>query len=156
MLDEQQKAAPRPSGDRRRVICRVTAGFAAAVAALYLVLLVLVADAEAGRSENTFGSYLFLAIAYLVGAVLLAVFDNRLLYLLGVLVQAGVITLFVLFGIGVFGPGLFEYEALEQLHMAVWAGVITGAELVLLGSLSYLAATARHAPGGTPPRSASI
>ena len=56
--------------------------------------------------------------------------------------QVGVIALFVLFAVGVFGPGVFEYEALGRLHMPVWAGVITSAEVVLLALLSYLAVTA--------------
>lgn len=147
MVDERQEASSRPSRDGRRIIRRITAGVVFAVAALYLLLFVLVADAEAGRSENTFGGYVFLAVAYLVGGVLLAVLDNRLLYILGILVQVGVITLFVLFGIGsVEHPGVFEYEALARLHMPVWAGVILGAELALVGLLSYLAASIRRGP----------
>lgn len=117
-----------------------------------MALLVLVADAEAGRSENTYGAYVFLSFCYLVGGVLLVRFDSRPLYLLFSIVQVAVIALFVLFGVGVFGPGLFEYEALARLHMAVWASVITGAELALLGASSYLAATAPVTPraGGGP------
>jgi hypothetical protein len=57
-----------------------------------------------------------------------------------------VLALFVVFGVGVLGPGVFEYEALSGLHMPVWAAVITAAEVVLLASLSYLAATATHSP----------
>jgi hypothetical protein len=47
----------------------------------------------------------------------------------------------VMFGAGVFGPGqrVFDHDALSGLHMEVWAAVITGAEAVLLGLLSYLA-----------------
>ena len=113
---------------------------------LYLVLLVLVAHAEAGRNENTFGAYLLLSVPYLAGGVLLARLDDRRLYLLGAVVQGGVIVLFVLFGVGVFGPGVFEYEAVGRLHMEVWAAVITGAEVALLGLLAYLAATAPQRP----------
>jgi hypothetical protein len=47
----------------------------------------------------------------------------------------------VLFGIGVFGPGVFEYEALSALPMELWAAVVTGLQVVLLGLLAYLART---------------
>jgi hypothetical protein len=67
---------------------------------------------------------------------------------LGATAQVFVIVLFVLFGVGVFGPGVFEYEALSDLRMELWAGVVTGAQVVLLGLLSALAVTRR--PGGTP------
>ena len=61
----------------------------------------------------------------------------------GAAIQALVIVLFVMFGAGLFGPGqgVFDYGALSGLHMEVWAAVITGAEVVLLGLLSYLAFT---------------
>ena len=143
VLDEPSSA----SAGRRRFLRRLTAGLAFGIAVLYLVLLVLVAHAEAGRSENTFGAYLFLSVPYLAGGVLLARLDDRRLYLLGAVVQAGVIVLFVLFGVGSGQhPGVFEYEALGRLHMEVWAAVITGAEVALLGLLAYLAATARPRP----------
>lgn len=142
----QHQVVRRPSEGRRRIIRRCTAGLTFAVAVLYLVLLFLVADAERGRGENTYGAYLFLSVPYAVGGVLLARLDNRLLYVLGALVQTGVIVLFVLFGIGVLGPGVFEYEALAGLHVAVWAAVITGAEVALLGLLAYLAVTAPGRP----------
>ena len=38
------------------------------VGVLYLILLFLVADAESGASENTYGAYLLLAVPYLIGA----------------------------------------------------------------------------------------
>ena len=148
VLDEQHQRFRRPAQARRRTIRRCTAGLAFAVALLYLVLMILVADAERSLGENTYGAYLFLSVPYLGGAVLLARLDNRVVYLAGTVVQLGVIALFVLFGLGAFGPGVFEYEALGQLHMAVWAGVITGAEVVLVGLLAYLALTA---PKGAVP-----
>jgi hypothetical protein len=48
-----------------------------------------------------------------------------------------------MFGAGVLGPGqgVFDYDALSGLHMELWAAVITGAEVVLLGLLWYLAFT---------------
>jgi hypothetical protein len=62
-------------------------------------------------------------------------------------VQVAAIVLFVMFGAGVFGPGqgVFDYDALSGLHMELWAAVITGAEVVLLGLLSYLAFAPQNA-----------
>lgn len=72
--------------------------------------------------------------------------DRRPLWVIGAAVQVVIIVLFVLFGAGVFEPerGVFDYDALSGLHMGVWAVVITGAELILLGLLSYLALTPHH------------
>lgn len=143
---ERHRVVRPPSEGRRRTIRLCAAGLSLVVAGLYLVLLFLVADAERGRGENTYGAYLFLSVPYVVGGVLLARLDNRLLYVLGAVVQAGVFVLFVLFGIGVLGPGVFEYEAVGRLHMAVWAVVLTSAEAGLLGLLSYLALTGPGRP----------
>jgi hypothetical protein len=108
------------------------------VGVLYLVLLVLVADAESGLPENTYGAYLFLAVPYLAGGLLLAIHDNRLLCAVGAAAQVVVFVLFLMFAVGGEHPGVFEYEALSGRHMAVWAGVITGAQVVLLGLLVFL------------------
>lgn len=129
-----------PSSGRARARY-VAAALSGVVGILYLVLVFLVADAEVGASENTYGAYLFLAVPYLVGAGLLLAVDRRPLWVAGAGVQVLVLVLFVMFGAGAFGPGhgVFDYEALSGLHMEVWAAVLTGAELVLLGLLSYLA-----------------
>lgn len=85
---------------------------------------------------------------YLVGAALFAVLDQRGMWLLGAAVQVLVLGLFVVFGVD-----SFDYEALSGLHIAAWAGAITGAEVVLLlGLLTYLARTAPRAPTGPPRR----
>lgn len=126
----------------RRVCTRyLAAALSGVVGILYLVLLFLVSDAEVGASENTYGAYLFLAVPYLAGAALLLTVDRRPVWVAGAAVQVLVIVLFVMFGAGAFGPGqgVFDYEPLSGLHMVVWAATITGAELVLLGLLSYLA-----------------
>jgi hypothetical protein len=114
------------------------------VAVLYLILLYLVAQAEAvpGATDgSTYGGYLFLAVPYLVGAGLLAAVDRRALWVVGAAVQVVVIALFLMFGVGLFGPGVFEYEALTALPMELWAAGITGAQVILFGLLCYLAAT---------------
>jgi hypothetical protein len=134
----------------RRTTRFVAAALSATVALLYLVLLFLVADAEAGARSlegDTYGAYLFLAVPYLAGAVLLLVYDHRVLWAVGAAVQVAVLVLFVMFGAGAFGPGqgVFDYAALSDLPMGLWATVITGAEVVLLGLLVYLAAWSRPA-----------
>ena len=132
-----------PSADRRKLLRYVAAALCTVVGVLYLILLFLVRDAEVGLTEDTYGAYLFLAVPYLVGAVLLVALDRRFLWAVGALVQVFVITLFAMFGAGLFGPGqgVFDYAALSGLHMELWAATITGAELILLGLLSYMAFT---------------
>ena len=63
------------------------------------------------------------------------------------------VVLFVMFGAGApFGPGhgVFDYDALSDLPMELWAAVVTGGEVVLLGLLLYLAAAVpvRHTAAG--------
>jgi len=132
-----------PSADRRKRLRYVAAALCAVVGVLYVILVFLVRDAEVGLTENTYGAYLFLAVPYLVGAVLLVAFDRRFLWAVGVVVQVFVIALFAMFGAGLFGPGqgVFDYAALSGLHMELWAATITGVELILLGLFSYLAFT---------------
>ncbi len=97
------------------------------MAVLYLILLYLVAQAEAvpGATDgSTYGGYLFLAVPYLVGAGLLAAVDRRALWVVGAAAQVVDIALFLMFGVGLFGPGVFEYEALSELPMELWAAAI--------------------------------
>lgn len=141
-----------PSESGRRRTRYAAAALCSFIGVLYLVLLYLVADAEAGAQENTFGAYLFLAVPYVAGAALLLLVDRRVLWLVGAGVQVAVVVLFVMFGAGAFGPGqgVFDYDALSDLPMELWATVITGGEVVLLGLLLYLAATipVRHPAEG--------
>ena len=144
VLTSQHGAFSRPSTHRRRSVRYVAATVSAVTGALYLVLTFLVADAESvpGATDgDTYGGYLFLAIPFVAGAVVLLVADRRALWAVGAAVQVLVIALFVLFGIGVFGPGVFEYEALSALPMELWAAAVTGLQVVLLGLLAYLALT---------------
>lgn len=128
----------------RKSIRYVAAALCGIVGVLYLILLILVAKAEAvpGATDgDTYGAYLYLAVPYLVGAGLLAALDQRALWAVGAAVRVLVIALFVMFGVGVFGPGVFEYEALSELPMRLWAAGITGVQVILLGLLCYLAFT---------------
>lgn len=134
-------SAPSSPADRPASLRYLAAAVSGGVAVLYLVLMRLVADAEADEPENTYGAYLFLALTYVVGAVLLVIVNRRAVWVIGAVVQVLVIVLFVMFGAGAFGPGqgVFDYEALNDLPMEWWAATITVSELVLLGLLCYLA-----------------
>jgi hypothetical protein len=128
----------------RRALGRaVAATLSGGIAVLYLVLMATVREAElpAYTTDNTWGAYLLLAVPYLVGAALLLLTDLRWLWLGGALVQVAVLVLFVLVGVGVLGPGVFEYEALAEVPIEVWAGVVCGSQLLLLGLLVVLALT---------------
>lgn len=127
---------------RRTAVRYLTAVVSIVVGTLYLMLLVLVFDAEsqpeAVVTDSTYGAYLFLSIPYLIGAILSVVTDRRILWVLGAILQIALIVLFALFGVGV-----FEYEALSDLPMELLAAVITGAQVVLIGLLGTLAFTWR-------------
>lgn len=129
--------------DHRRSARHLAAALCCGAGLLYLALSFLVADAEAGAAETTYGAYLLLSVPYLAGAGLLVTVDRRALWVAGAAVQVVVIVLFVMFGAGLFGPGrgVFDYAALDGLHIEAWATAITGAEVVLLGLLAYLAVT---------------
>jgi hypothetical protein len=113
------------------------------LAVAYLVLFVLVWDAERGAPEDTFGAYLFLFVAYAVGAVALLLRPRRTTFVVGAAVQGAVLVLFVVFGLGLLGPGVFSYDAVSHLHMPVWATFITTAQLVLLLSLVLLSTSSK-------------
>ncbi len=133
--------------DPRRQAWRAAAALSLGLGVLYGVLLVLVADAETGAGENTFGAYLFLSLAYLALSGLLAVSRSRWVLAFGLAVQVLVLGLFVTLGVGV-----FDYDLLAPLRMEIWAAVITLGELVLLGLLGYLRWGAGRLPGGRSPR----
>ena len=63
---ETRLPTPPPSG-RRTMTRHLAAALCGIVGMLYLILLFLVANAESGASENTYGAYLFLAVPYLIG-----------------------------------------------------------------------------------------
>lgn len=144
MLTTEQRVAARPAGAHRTAIRLTTAGLCGLLGVLYLILMLLVAREESvpgATDSNTYGAYLFLAVVYLAGAVVMAITDQRQLAGIGVLVQLVVLGLFVVFGVGLLGPGVFEYAALSSLRMPLWAAAITAGQVVLVGLLGYLAVT---------------
>lgn len=140
ILETEHRPAGHGVTQSRTLVRYLTAILSLGLGVLYLILLFLVFDAEsqpdAVVTDTTYGAYLFLAIPYLVGAVLAALTDRLTLWVLGAVVQVLVIVLFAVFGVAA-----FDYEALSGLRMELWAAVITGAELILLGLLGYLAVT---------------
>lgn len=134
----------------RRTIRITAAALSGFVGLLYLVLMFLVARVQfaPGVTDNrTYAGYLVLAIAYLLGAGILFAVDRRILHILGAGVQVVVIVLFVLFGIGLLGSGVFEQKAISHLPLGLWAAVITAAQISLLALLGYLADESRGTPG---------
>ncbi len=125
----------------RRTVRYVAAGMSTVIALLYVALMLLVRNAElepGATDTTTYGGYLFLAVAYAIGAAILFFVDNRTLHLLGVGVQIVVLLLFIVFGIGLLGEGVFQYKAVSHLPIGLWAALITGAQVVLLAMLGYL------------------
>jgi len=140
---EHRSSDLQPQSDgSRRTVRYVAAGMSAAVALLYVVLMLMVRNAEmepGATGSTTYGGYVGLAVAYAIGAVILFVVDSRMLHLLGAGVQIIALLLFVGFGVGLLGEGALENETISHLPLGLWAAVITGAQVVLLAMLGYLA-----------------
>jgi hypothetical protein len=141
------KPTVHPSGAGHLRLRRGVVAVSAIVTLLYAILFFVVRGIEAADApgtDSTYGAYLFLTIAYAVSTVAYAVRDRRGIWLAGAVLQVVVIGLFIVFGLGV-----FEYEVLvEATPIGLWAGVITGLQVVLLGALGYLATlkpAGRHA-----------
>ena len=125
----------------RRTVRYIASAMSGVVAVLYVVLMLMVRNAElepGATDTTTYGGYLALAVAYAIGAVILFVVDNRVLHLLGAGVQIVVLLLFIAFGIGLLGQGVFDNKAVSHLPIGLWATLITGAQVVLLAMLGYL------------------
>lgn len=118
-----------------------TAALSAAVGLLYVALIFLVKDAEADAAENTWGAYVFLAVAYLAGAVLALALDRRATWIVGAAAQVVVLVLFAMFGAGLWGPGqgVLDDDLLSGLHLGLWATVVVAAQVVLLVLTTSLA-----------------
>jgi hypothetical protein len=135
-VTEKTETESGQSGNARRTIRWAAAGVSGVLAAVYAVLLSIVYNQEvSGAQESTYGAYIFLGVAYLVGAVALALSDRQVVLVVGTAVQVAVIVLYLLFG--------------TAAAVSIWWGVATVAlEVVLFGLLAYLLVT-------VPPRPAS-
>lgn len=121
---------------RRLRVRRVAAVLSGLVTVTYLWMFFAIRAAEAGLPENTFGAYLQLTVIYTIGTVLLLTVESHWVWGIGAAVQVIVLVLFATFGIAI-----FDYSAVADLPLTLWAGVLTSAELALLGLLGYLAIT---------------
>lgn len=134
---------PAPTVDSRRWLRQLAIAVSALVTGLYVVLFFVVRNVESGLAppmDTTYGAYLFLAIAYAVSTAAYAVRPRRAVWVTGALLQVVVLGLFVVFGIGLLGPGVFDYAALvAAIPVGLWAGAVTALQVVLLALLGYLA-----------------
>jgi hypothetical protein len=83
---------------RRRAVRYIAAAASAATAVLYFgigVGLLKVVDEAATDAPGTFEFGASAGAAFLLGTVLLLLFDHRLLWLLGALLQVGVLVMYV-------------------------------------------------------------
>ncbi len=127
----------------------VVVAISAIVAVLDGVFFLVVRRVELSSvvSDTTYGAYLILALVYLAASVAFAVLDRRWVWIAGAVLQVAVIGLFVVFGFGLLGPGQFDYDVLmAETPLALWAGVITGLQLVMLGVTAYVAVSERPRP----------
>lgn len=120
----------------RRTIRTAAAVLTGLVAVLYVVVF-FVQLPHIQETDNPAPAYLFLAALYVVGTLLLARRDSATLQWVGAAVQVVLVALF--FGL----LALLYREGDESfvLDMAPLAIAVTGAQVVLLGLVAYLAAT---------------
>ncbi|MGN6303052.1 MAG: hypothetical protein ACTHN8_18370 [Angustibacter sp.] len=128
---------------RSRPLQALAQALSAAIAVAYLVLFFLVRAAERDEPENTFGAYVLLFVAYVGCTVALSVWRGPVVALAAAALQVAVLALFVVFGVGLLGPGLFDYAAVRSLHMPLWATGVALAQVVLLGVLVRLVVAGR-------------
>jgi hypothetical protein len=122
---------------RRKV--RVTAGaVAGALTLVYLWMFFAVRAAEAGADENTFGAYLQLAAVYGLGTVLLLALDRPWVWVVGLVVQVVVASLFL-----VFGTAILDYDLVSGQPLWLWIILTSLGQAALLGLLGYLLASTR-------------
>jgi hypothetical protein len=116
---------------RRRTIRWVAAGVSGILVVLYAGLLFIVyrQEAQPGGQGTTYGAYIFLGLAYLIGALALALSDRQAVLVVGIAVQVAVVVLYLVFG--------------TEADVSMWWGVATVAlEVALFGLLAYLLGTA--------------
>ena len=123
---------------------RAAVVISAGIAAAYAVLAWAVSGLEAAAPENTYGAYVQLALLYAVCAAVLAL-RKRWAVLTVAAVQVVVLALFVVFAVGLLGPGFFDDQLLRQLSPAAWAVGITAAQVGLLVVLLVAARQERSA-----------
>jgi len=137
-------ARPAPARGRRTAIRYAAALLAVAVGVLYLLIaLQVIHVADTTGKDSPFIPMMAAAVAFWLGAVLLAVIDRRIVWLLGAAVQV-----VVLIGYVAVAPS-------RDPHVEAWGLLIKLAQIVILGSLVYLTVTwsrdARRSMAGPRP-----
>ena len=123
-------ARPAPAPGRRKAVRYGAALLAAAVGVLYLLIaLQVIHVADTTGKDSPFIPMMAAAVAFWLGAVLLAVIDRRIVWLLGAAVQV-----VVLIGYVAVAPS-------RDPHVEAWGLLIKLAQVVILGLLVYLAVT---------------
>lgn len=129
--------------ERHRLTVRYLAAAASLVtAAIYLLIgfgvLEVVDETAAAEGTSLFEFGLMAGGAYVLGAMLLALFDRRWLWVLGAILQVGVIVMYVVVSQQRTPP--FE----------LWGVTIKVLQFVLLGALVYLSVR-QPSPAHKPP-----
>jgi hypothetical protein len=117
---------------RRRRVRLLAAGLAAATALVYALIglgVVSIVDEVSGDAPDLLTFGLGAGAAYVLGACLLLAFDRRALWVLGSILQVGVIVMYVV------------VSSTRTPPFEVWGLAIKALQVVLLGALLYLSIT---------------
>ena len=128
------------AADRRRRIRLLAAGLSAATALIYVLIglgILSVVDAVSGDAPDLLTFGLAAGAAYVLGACLLVAFDRRVLWVLGSILQVGVIVMYVV------------VSSTRTPPFEVWGLAIKILQVVLLGVLLYLSV---RPPSSVAPR----
>ena len=143
------RSHPSPAGSNpftepvsRRSVRNFAAAVSAVTALLYALigvgLLTVVAPGTSDEGDmQAFG--LPAAGAFLIGALLLILFDNRVLWLLGAILQVIVLV------------GYVAMAGIRTPQFEVWGILIKATQLVLLGALAFLVLRAPEEDAGRSP-----
>lgn len=131
-----QSAGPSARAGRRRTIRLGTAAASALVAALYALIGIGVLSVAIESSADSppllmFG--LFAGAAFALGAILLVALDRRFLWILGALLQVGVIVMYV------------NVAPQRTPQFELWGITIKILQVLILGALAYLVITPAEA-----------
>ena len=112
----------------RRTLRFIAAALALGVGVLYFLIATQVLFvAETAGKESPFIPMAAAGAAFVLGAALLVLLDNRIVFLLGAVVQLAVIV------------GYFAVAPSRDPHVEVWGLLMKAAQLAILALLAYLA-----------------
>jgi hypothetical protein len=122
-----------PETRRRRAVRAVAAAAAGVTAAMYLLIglgVVSVVDTASADAPPLFDFGVAAGAAFALGALLLVATDRRILWVLGAVLQVGIIVMYV------------AVSPQRTPPFEMWGIAIKVLQLVLLGALAYLAVRA--------------